>query len=334
MTSAGLARPADRTRLVYLLAPSHSGSTLLALLLASHPEVCSVGELKATSLGDVSRYRCSCGELLRACPFWTAVSREMSQDGKPFEIAAARTDLATGASPWLRRLLRPLHRGAFLESVRDLSLGLSPGWPARLAEFQGLNARLARTVCALSRKPVVVDSSKVALRLKYLLRNPQLDVRVIRIVRDGRAVALTYLDPARFADAGDPRLRGGGWGGDRASERRSMAEAAREWRRSTEEAEAVLSRLPRDRWTESRYEELCRDPAATLRRLFAFIGVDPAQEVRDRPAEHHVLGNGMRFDRGRPVRLDERWREVLGPADLAAFDREAGGLLRRLGYGA
>jgi hypothetical protein len=332
--TAGLDRPGDRTRLVYLLAPSHSGSTLLALLLAGHREICTVGELKATSLGDVSRYRCSCGELLRACPFWTAVAREMSTDAGPFDIGAAGTDLGSGASPYVRRLLRPLHRGAFSESFRDVALHLSPAWRARLAAFQLQNARLARTACRLSGKSVIVDSSKVAIRLKYLLRNPALDIRVIRVIRDGRAVALTYMDPARFADAGDPQLRGGGSGGDRASERLAMADAAREWRRSTEEAEAVLSRLPRERWTESRYEDLCRDPVATLRRLFAFVGVDPEHEVRDRPPEYHVLGNGMRFDRQRPVRLDERWREELGPADLAVFDGVAGALLRRLGYGA
>ena len=46
-------------RLVYILAASHSGSTLLAMLLGSHPDVCTVGELKATSLGNVEEYLCS-----------------------------------------------------------------------------------------------------------------------------------------------------------------------------------------------------------------------------------------------------------------------------------
>jgi hypothetical protein len=41
---------------------------------------------------------------------------------------------------------------------------------------------------------VLVDSSKVGIRLKYLLRIPEIDIRVIRVIRDGRAVALTYTD--------------------------------------------------------------------------------------------------------------------------------------------
>jgi hypothetical protein len=321
-----------RVRLVYLLAPSHSGSTLLAILLGGHPDVCTVGELKANSLGDVSRYRCSCGKVLLECRFWQEVGRAVSASGRPFEIAEAGTDLVFGASPYVRRLLRPLHRGPLLESLRDLALSLSPTWRRQLPEIQRRNAELARAVCRLTGRRVLVDSSKVALRLKYLLQNPAFDVRVIRIVRDGRAVALTYMDPARFADARDPSLRGGGMGGGRESERLSAAAAAREWRRSTEEAEALLAGLPADRYTESRYEELCADPAGTLRRLFAFIGVDPSPATTTAAAERHVLGNGMRFDQDREVRLDERWRQALTSEDLRAFDEVAGPVLRRLGY--
>ena len=35
------------TKLAYILAASHSGSTLLAMLLGAHRETCTVGELKA-----------------------------------------------------------------------------------------------------------------------------------------------------------------------------------------------------------------------------------------------------------------------------------------------
>ena len=95
-------------RLVYLLAASHSGSTLTAFLLGSHPEICTVGELKLTSLGEVGSYRCSCGEEIGRCVFWTAVRERLAARGIAFELGASGTDFATGASKWVRRLLRPL----------------------------------------------------------------------------------------------------------------------------------------------------------------------------------------------------------------------------------
>lgn len=321
------------TRLIYILAASHSGSTLLAMLLGSHPEICTVGELKATALGDPARYRCACGALIRVCPFWAKVARAMAGRGVAFEVTAAGTDLAAGASPYARRLLRPLHRGRVLEAVRDVALRLSPAWRSLLPEIQQRNTALVESLREVTGKRVIVDSSKVGLRLKYLLRNPALDVQVVRLVRDGRGVALAYMEPARFADAARPELRGGGSGGGREEERLSAGAAAREWRRSNEEAEAILAALPPGRSTVVHYEKLCREPEVELQKLFAFAGLPPLATSPDfRAANRHVIGNGMRLDRSAEIRLDERWRAALTEEDLRAFDAVAGPLNRRYGY--
>jgi hypothetical protein len=321
------------TRLVYLLAASHSGSTLTAMLLGAHPEVCSVGELKWTSMGDVSRYRCSCGTLIADCSFWRDISTEMAKRGLDFDIRDARTDLRAGASDLQRRLLRPLHRGPVAEWIRDLALHATPGWPAHLRAHQARNRALIESVLARSGKRVLVDSSKIGIRLKYLRRIPGLDIRVIRVMRDGRAVSLTYTDPATFADATRQDLKGGGSGASRDHQRLPMAVAAREWRRSNEEADSVLRQMRRDEWIAVRYEDLCADPMGTLRRLSEFIGVDPdAVRLDFRSVEHHVVGNGMRLDTASEIRLDERWREALGPGELRTFADVAGPLNRRLGY--
>ena len=320
------------TRLVYILAASHSGSTLLALLLNGHPEVCSVGELKVNSLGDVSRYRCSCGRLILTCPFWDGVTRDVRETGIEFSLERPGTDFAAAPSTAVRRLLKPLHRGPWFEAARDAVLGLFPVWRSHLPRTQAANTALMRALLVRAGKRVIVDSSKIGMRLKYLLRDPSLDVRVVRLVRDGRAVALTYKDPAAFADSTRPELRGGGMGGARESERLDMAAASREWRRSQEEAGAVLGRVDRSRWVQLRYEDLCRDTQGELRRVFSLLGVATDLPITLRGSEHHVVGNGMRLDDSREVRLDERWRESLSPTDLETFERVAGETNRRLGY--
>ena len=311
---------AAQTRLVYILAASHSGSTLLASLLANHPQVCTVGELKLTSMGDVTRYRCSCRAFITHCPFWSDIYDDMARRGLTFSVSNAGTDFGTGATPYVQRLFRPLHRGPALEWLRDVALALSSRWRAQLPQIQARNAVLAACITRRTRKPILVDSSKIAIRLKYLLRNPGLDVQVIRLVRDGRGVALTYTDPARFADAQEPQLRGGGMGGERLGERLSFAEAAWEWRRSTEEAEAVLASMLQNRWIEIRYEDLCTRPEATLERLFQFIDVDTSLGLMpQRSDEHHIIGNGMRFDTTREVVLDDRWKSALNARELRSL---------------
>lgn len=322
-----------RIPLIYILAASHSGSTLLAMLLGTHPEIGTVGELKFTSLGNVERYLCSCQKEIKKCPFWSDVVQEVAKRGCSFDLSNAGTDFHSEMSSYVRWLLRPLHRGAFLEWMRDMALYLSPTWRTRFPRIQELNSVLIESICNLTSKKVIADSSKVGLRLKFLLRNHTLDVKVIRLIRDGRAVAMTYTDPTRFADASNPCFRGGGMGDERESERLTMARAAREWKRSNEEAEAILKNLDPSRWIEVRYETLCSETDVILKKLFKFIGVNPDHKlVSFRNINHHIIGNGMRLDSTDEVKLDDRWRQSLTESELEAFNLVAGELNRRFRY--
>ncbi|MCH8851495.1 MAG: sulfotransferase [Planctomycetes bacterium] len=318
------------TRLVYILAASHSGSTLLSMLLGAHPEVCTVGELKlpAAAMGDLDRYRCSCGQKVLECAFWQRVREHMAHKGIDFDLANARTDFRQSKSRYAKRLLGPLIRNRLLERARDAALWVSPTWRKELAEIQNRNTELVSSVLDVLGKGVIVDSSKLAHRLKFLLRNPLLHIRVVHLIRDGRGVALTYMDPENFADARDPAFRGTG-----ESPRMSMDEAARAWRRSGEEAERILARMERSRWLRLRYEDVCADPERQMARVLRFIEVDPGGGTLDfRSVEHHVIGNGMRLDSSSVIELDERWRSELSAEQLAEFDRVAGDTNRKLGY--
>jgi hypothetical protein len=318
--------------LCYLSAASHSGSTLLAMLLNSHPRIASVGELKLNNLGDLTGYRCSCRELIADCPFWKQLVVEMSRGDEVFRLDAAGTHLNDIDSAYVRRLLRPLHRGRAAEALRDTALALSPAWRRALPRWQDQNRRLIRAVSKASGCDVVVDSSKIGIRLKYLNRIPDQEVRVIRLVRDGRAVALTYIDAAQFADAKDPTLRGGGFGASRHRDL-TMQQAAREWRRSNEEAMSILASLDPGQYIQVRYEDLCRDVDGTLAKIFAYLGLENSDRHRQfKNVEHHVVGNGMRLDSSSAVVLDDRWQSALDESQLREFDMIAGDLNRSLGY--
>jgi hypothetical protein len=323
-----------RVTLVYLLAASHSGSTLTALLLGSHSKLATAGELKMTSIGDLSRYRCSCRELITECRFWRSIRAEMAKRGhEDFDIDRAGTDTRTGASSYVKRLLAPLHRGVLLEAVRDAGLFLSPVWRREVTNIQKRNSALIGSLAAVTGREYLVDSSKIGIRLKYLLRNRDFDVKIVRLVRDGRAVALTYMDPVRFADAKDPSLRAGGMGGTRDREKLSLEAAAREWLRSNEEQEHVLARVDRASQATLRYEDVCADPDRELSKVFDMLGVQPENvSTRFRRAEQHVIGNGMRLDDSTEIKLDERWKQAFTAEQLRRFNAIAGAMNRKLGY--
>jgi len=322
----------QKQKLVYLAAASHSGSTMTAMLLGAHPDLCSVGELKAINLGDKNSYLCSCKKLVSECEFWQGVADKMASKGHDFCISDARTDIRTDATPYMLRLLRPLVRSPFMELIRDTLLSFSSVWRKQLPFLQKRNADYARSIAEQANVDTVVDSSKIGIRLKYLLKNKDLDIKVIWVVRDGRGVSLAYKNPSEFADAKNPKLRGGG-AGKTQEQGRGIEVGAHEWVRCNQETEAVLATMPKENWMQVHYEDICNNTEQTLDTLFEFIGVDPTNKRLDfKTVEHHVVGNGMRLDDSEEIILDDRWKTLLNENELKAYHQITGGYHQSLGY--
>ncbi|RBW47822.1 hypothetical protein DS885_01290 [Psychromonas sp. B3M02] len=321
-----------KQQLIYLAAASHSGSTMTAMLLGAHPDLCSVGELKAVNLGEKESYLCSCKTLVSECGFWQGVTQKMADKGHDFCISEAGTDIKTDATPYVLRLLKPLVRSPLMEFVRDTLLCCSPVWRKNLPLLQKRNADYARSIAEQAGVDIVVDSSKIGIRLKYLLKNPDLDVKVIWVVRDGRGVSLAYKNPSEFADAKNPTLRGGG-AGKTQEQGRGIEVGAYEWVRCNQETEAVLATMPKKNWIQVHYEDICNNTEQTLDTLFNFIGVDPAKKRLDfKTVEHHVVGNGMRLDDSEVIQLDDRWKTLLSEEELQTYYQVTGDYHSRLGY--
>jgi hypothetical protein len=322
-----------KQKLIYLAAASHSGSTLTAMLLGAHPDLCSVGELKAINLGDDESYLCSCKTLAKECSFWDGVTRKMKNRGHDFSISNAQTDIRSGASPYVLRLLKPLVRSPLMEIIRDTFLSISPMWRKQLPLLQKRNADYTRSIAEQAGVETIIDSSKIGIRLKYLLKNPELDIKVIWIVRDGRGVSLAYKDPSEYADAKDPNLRGGG-AGKTQEHSRGIELGAHEWVRCNQETQSVLATMEKDKWMKVHYEDICNDTENSLNAIFSFIGVEPSKKRLDfKSVEHHVIGNGMRLDDSEVIQLDERWKEQLNEQELVKFYQVAGKQQKYFGYG-
>ena len=300
---------AARIPLVYIKSASHSGSTLLALLLAKHPLVGTVGELSGTPHRARAGYQCSCGRELEQCSFWRNVSAAMAKRGFRYSATTAETDIRNAPNACARRLLSPLHRGPLAEGVRDLAVWLAPGCRPYIRRNQELKAALVESVVECTGKPVLVDSSKSGVQLKYHLRNPRFAVKVIWLVRDGRGQACSTVRKAGL----------------------TVRQAAYQWRRSNEETAEIVRSLDQSQWIRVGYEALCAEPDRTLSRVWQFMGLTPCP-VQGDEQEYHVLGNSMRLKGAINIRADEKWRSKLSEVDLQIFDAVAGRLNRQLGY--
>jgi hypothetical protein len=302
----------QKTPFAFVLAHSFSGSTLLSLLLGAHPEVATVGEMFIAPTHNTEEYTCSCGEPIDRCGFWQRVSREMASRGVPYDVRTEDTSLSAGAYGWPgNRVVWAEPRGRFLEAVRRAALALMPRVRSELHRRIEINRHLAEVVLDLRGARIFVDATKRPGRALLLRRDPQLDLRVIHLVRDGRAVCRSTI-----------RNLG-----------RTVEEAARSWAASAKRCEELRRTLPPERWLTVRHEDLCRDAHGTLERIFGFLGVTPDHPLGDfRASDHHIIGNRMRLSRTSEIRLDECWRDELRPEQIRTVERIAGPELRRYGY--
>jgi len=141
-------------RVIYIAGASHSGSTLLDMMLNAHPEIISVGEVlklnraKRSRTGKPKLTKCSCGAWgLLQCEFWSRVNeRIMQTHGKSF------ADL----------------------NVNDCRL---------FDEWEDPNSILFRAISEVSGKEFIVDSSKMPRRLRHLLGLYELNVYPVHLIR-------------------------------------------------------------------------------------------------------------------------------------------------------
>lgn len=301
------------TPCLYVASPSYSGSTLLAMLLATHPEVATIGEMKGGQ-EDMAAYRCSCGKLFVECPFWKELIATLDRRGFRYDLGDRRTMPAFRAHASALGdlvLRRPFGSRAY-EAARDAAVAAWPWLRREVRRLLAYNEAFIEEVLRLSGGRVFVDSSKDGVRIKYLARIPSLDVRVVQLVRDGRAVVNSARKNAK----------------------ESAGLAAAEWRDQHLEIERVAERCCGGRLLRVRYEDVCREPALWAQRILEWGGVRGAVGAAEVDGSRlHVLGNRMRLKGPQTIRVDEGWRSELPREDRETFERVAGDLNRRYGYG-
>ncbi len=308
-----MATMSDRPVLLYILAPSYSGSTLLTYLLAQHSAISTIGELKATSMGDIDKYQCSCGELIRECGFWNDVKRKADDSGIEFSVDEFKT-VYRGKTRPVHKVVHALVRNRWFERVRSLLLGVFPESLSRLRETSRQNFVLSQIVCELQEGPIFMDGSKDSTRLLHMMRSDLWDVKVIYLQRDGRGVVNSYLKHDNIDEQG----------------------AVHYWIKAMRELQNMRARLQDEMVFDLHYEELCKNPRETLAAIAKWLGVDESelQQMDFRSNENHILGNGMRLGNVGEIRFDESWREKLSEDALTYFAEHAADINKNIGYAA
>jgi Sulfotransferase family len=315
---AGRAATTDaRLRVLFVGGLGRSGSTLLDRMLGQLDGVCSVGELvHLWERGLKDNNLCGCRERFRDCPFWRQVGEAAFGGWHAVDVDEVLA------------LKRAVDRNRNL--ARMCLPALWPRYRARLDRYLGLLDRLYRAVGQVAGQPLLVDTSKHASHAFLLRRLPGLDLRVVHLVRDSRAVAFAWTKLVRRLEVADGRTL---------MATTHPLTTSRRWL-----AYNLLFHLLRRLGVATlllRYETLVADPAAELGRVLAHTGrATGLDELRflgdgwvELGASHALAGNPMRFRRGRtPLRLDDAWRGRLRRLHRLLTAATTWPLLLRYGY--
>jgi hypothetical protein len=306
--------PDDRVKVLYIAGLGRSGSTVLGSVLGEIEGFFHGGELNFIWEHNLIENRlCGCGEPFKKCEVWGAVF-ERAFGGMDRVDAREMVRLQSSGT-------RTRHVPVMLSSRGRRRLS------SRLGKYTANLQRLYRAVQESTESRVVVDSSKVPSYGYALGMALDIDLYVVHLVRDPRAVAYAWLKT--------PRLD--------ADERAYMNQVSAikssvlwdTWNVSSE----ALWREPPGRYMRLRYEDFVVKPRRVVEEILGMLGESAgrlpfvSEHDVELGAGHTVAGNPNRFRSGLVrLRRDDEWVFRMAPQHRKLVTLLTIPLLERYGY--
>ena len=280
-----------KVKVLYIVGSGRSGSTLLDRMLGQIEGFFSGGEMFFIwHRGLVKNQLCGCGKPLKQCDFWNAVieeafgARQNVNEIEELLPSVART----------RRI--PMLAFTFLRT---------PEYAEKLRTYSQALSKLYSATQKIAEARVIIDSSKDPSYGFILNQLPSLDVHVLHLVRDSRAVAysLQRKKPrpeiywkAEYLPRLDP-LRG-----------------AVLW--DIYNALGQMLKYANPNYSCLQYEQVVEKPRRSLLQIVEYLGEERpgldffiGEHAVDLKMNHTVSGNPNRFEHGlMEVRRDDEWQ--------------------------
>lgn len=289
-----------RIKVLYIAGFGRSGSTILGNVLGQVGGFASVGEIRNVWLhGLIQNKICGCGAPFDECALWQPVLDEAFGG-------------MGGVDP--ERMIRLRERWS-----RTMHIPLMLTSPTRrlirrgLAEYLDNLERLYRAVQTITGSRVIVDTSKFPSYGFAVGMVPSVDLRVVHLVRDPRAVAYSWLRKKLQPDPETPEY----------ILQDSPARSSLRWAARNLGTEALWRRSPKG-YLMLRYEDFIAEPRKTIGRVLELVREEeaPLPHVTEHEVElgtnHNIWGNPNRFKTGLVrLRPDDEWVYRMRPRDKA-----------------
>ncbi len=312
-TLAGGAPANALIHVLYIAGAGRSGSTLLSNILGQLHGVVSVGELYYLwERGLEDNILCGCGTPVRECEFWGHVLRRTSRTAGIEDIGPVlRAGVASVRTRHLVNMLSERDRQVFLARSQPF-LDLLQHLYAAIRDETGCN--------------YIIDASKLPTYGFLLTTIPTLEVSLIHLIRDSRAVGFSWQRKKYNPDS------------DALFGRIGPVRSALIWNAWNLGAEMLGRLLPPERQYCLHYETFIQQPDKTLADIIALINLEVrstgiVENGRVTMQQAHTIGgNPIRFRRTMQLRLDTEWQRATPIAQRALTTALTWPLLHRYHY--
>jgi hypothetical protein len=305
----------DRIKVLNIIGCGRSGSTILGNTLGQMPGYLHVGELcYIWNRSLIQDAPCGCGHAFSDCAFWCRVLE--------------RSKLSIGAKDAERLASFPRYanrRMAMTILRRRGPYALAEG----IEEYLDALTELYRALHAETDCRVIIDSTKAPSH-SYLLRAAEgVDLYVVHLVRDARAVAYSWDRKVVHYKDSENQVH---------MDRFSSVRSALKWAYANLSVDLLRKSVGR-RILTVRYEDFVADPRGTVSRIARLVDEDnnTTPLVSERQVRldttHTVWGNPSRLKTGLvELRLDSEWQKKMSARKRAVVTGITWPLLRKYAY--
>lgn len=302
-------------KILFIIGNNRSGTTILQNVLGQLDGYVSVGELKYIwDRGFVRNKLCGCGVPFRECEFWMTVSKQspsIFNNNEPYQL------FQLGESFRVQHLLTtviPDNRYAHFH---------------RLASYMEAVENTYQAIQSVTGSRIIVDSSKNPAYGYLLSHMSSIDLRILHVIRDSRAVAYSWSKKKLFQPGTiNPYYM----------PQKGPVICALQWDVRNTLIELWFERTGKN-YMQLRYEDFVKTPCQTVESIIDFVG-EPATRlpfISDTEVmlekSHSVFGNLVRFQTGKvSIQHDVEWMSKISNRSKALVTLLTLPLLYKYGY--
>ncbi|RDH81030.1 MAG: hypothetical protein DIZ80_12980 [endosymbiont of Galathealinum brachiosum] len=278
----------SKQKVLYIAAHSRSGSTILDRVLSQVEGGFSVGELRNIWLRSFGENQlCGCSNKFNECDIWKNIVDDSNLDKK--------------YANQIHKLSRDVDRFKKIPQIwfpflRDIQFN------KKMNEYHAALETIYSSIENVVAPEFIIDSSKNSSYAMHLMNLDNIDLHVIHLVRDSRAVAFSRLRKKKR-----PEIH---WK-DEYMAVTPAYKTALQWNVMNYSMDIMKSRCS---YSLVKYEDFMQEPTSTISNILADAGLHnkDLSFIKGRKinlaVDHTVSGNPMRFKVGDiELRSDDQW---------------------------